>query len=76
MDKYKEITNDWNDDASCMLKLLPVWDLENFMRLIFVAQCVQIFLLRLIIPPPSLSFLIPSSSIVDQTHVVPSAYVI
>jgi hypothetical protein len=29
-DKYKEIMNDWNYDASCALTLLPVWDLENF----------------------------------------------
>jgi hypothetical protein len=40
MDKYKEITNDWDYDASCMLTSLPVWDLENFKRLIFVAQSV------------------------------------
>jgi hypothetical protein len=35
-DKCKEITNDWNYDASCML---PVLGLENFKCLIFVAQC-------------------------------------
>jgi hypothetical protein len=29
-DKYKEITNDWNYDASCTLTSLPVWDLANF----------------------------------------------
>jgi hypothetical protein len=40
-DKYKEITNDWNYDASCTLTSLPVWDLENFKRLIFSAQSVQ-----------------------------------
>jgi hypothetical protein len=41
MDKYKEITNDWNYDASCTLTSLPVWDLENFKHLIFVAQSVH-----------------------------------
>jgi hypothetical protein len=40
MDKYKEITNDWNYDASYMLASLLVWDLENLKRLIFVAQSV------------------------------------
>jgi hypothetical protein len=40
-DKYKEITNNWNYDASCTLTSLPVWDLENFKRLIFVVQSVQ-----------------------------------
>jgi hypothetical protein len=40
MDKYKEITNDWNYEASCMLTSLLVWDLENFKCLIFVAQIV------------------------------------
>jgi predicted ATPase len=40
-DKYKEITNDWNYDASCTVTWLPVWDLENFKRLIFVVQSVQ-----------------------------------
>jgi hypothetical protein len=39
--KYKEITNDWNYDASCTLTSLPVWDLENFKRLIFVVQSVH-----------------------------------
>jgi hypothetical protein len=38
--KYTEITNDWNYDASCTLTSLPVWDLENFKLLIFVAQSV------------------------------------
>jgi hypothetical protein len=38
MDKYKEITNDWNYDASCKLTSLPVSDFESFKRLIFVAQ--------------------------------------
>jgi hypothetical protein len=40
-DKYKEITNNWNYDASCTVTSLPVWDSENFKRLIFVAQSVQ-----------------------------------
>jgi hypothetical protein len=39
--EYKEITNNWNYDASCTLTSLPVWDLENFKRLIFVVQTVQ-----------------------------------
>jgi hypothetical protein len=37
-DKYKRIMNDWNYDASCTITSLPVSDLENFKRLIFVAQ--------------------------------------
>jgi hypothetical protein len=41
--KYKEITNDWNYDASCTLTSLPVWDLENFKRLISVVQSVHEF---------------------------------
>jgi hypothetical protein len=40
-DKYKEIMNDWNYDASCTLTSLPVWDLENFKCLVFVVQSVQ-----------------------------------
>jgi hypothetical protein len=40
-DKYKEITNNWNYDASCTVTSLPVWDLENFKGLIFVLQSVQ-----------------------------------
>jgi hypothetical protein len=40
--KYKEIMNDWNYDASCTLTSLPVWDVENFKRLIFVVQSVQV----------------------------------
>jgi hypothetical protein len=39
--EYKEITNDWNYDASCTLTSLPVWDLENFKRLIFVVQSLH-----------------------------------
>jgi hypothetical protein len=35
-DKYKEITNDWNYDASCVLVSLPVQELESFKRLFFV----------------------------------------
>jgi hypothetical protein len=38
MEKYEEITNDWNYDASCKRTSLRVEDLENFKRLIFVAQ--------------------------------------
>jgi hypothetical protein len=40
MDRYKEITNDWNYDASCTLTSLPVWDLENFKCLVFVVKSV------------------------------------
>jgi hypothetical protein len=40
-DKYMEITNDSNYDASCMLTSLPVWDLENFKHLVFVVHSVQ-----------------------------------
>jgi hypothetical protein len=40
--KYKAITNDWNYDASCTLTSLPVWDLDNFKRLIFVVQTVHL----------------------------------
>jgi hypothetical protein len=40
-DKYKVIMNDWNYDASCTLTSLPVWDFENFKRLVFVVQSVQ-----------------------------------
>jgi hypothetical protein len=42
-DKYKEITNEWNYDASCMLTSRPVWDSENFKHLIFVVQSVQYY---------------------------------
>jgi hypothetical protein len=37
-DKYKEITNDWNYDASFTLTSLPVSDLKVSERLVFVAQ--------------------------------------
>jgi hypothetical protein len=40
-DKYKEITNNLNYDASCTVASLPVWDLEHFKRLIFVLQSVH-----------------------------------
>jgi hypothetical protein len=40
--KYKEITNDSNYDASCTLTSLPVWDLENYKRLIFFCtECTK-----------------------------------
>jgi hypothetical protein len=41
-DKYMEITNDWNYDTSCTLASLPVSDIENIKRLIFVAESVQV----------------------------------
>jgi hypothetical protein len=44
MDKYKEITNDWNYDVSCMLTSLLVWDLKNFKCLIFFAQSVHVYI--------------------------------
>jgi hypothetical protein len=40
-DKYKEIANDWNCDASCTLTSLPLSDLENFKLLSFVAQSIH-----------------------------------
>jgi hypothetical protein len=40
-DKYRGITNDLNYVASCTPMSPPVWDLEYFDRLIFVAQSVQ-----------------------------------
>jgi hypothetical protein len=40
-DIYKEIMNNWNYDASCVVTSLPVWDLENFKHLIFVVQCTS-----------------------------------
>jgi hypothetical protein len=43
LDKFKEITKDWNYDASCTVRpmSLPVWGLENFKHLIFVTLSVQ-----------------------------------
>jgi hypothetical protein len=38
--KCKEIMNDWNYDASCRLMSLSVWDIENFMHLVSVAQSI------------------------------------
>jgi hypothetical protein len=40
-DKHKEITNDWNYVARRTLPSVPVWDFENFRRLIFVVQSVH-----------------------------------
>jgi hypothetical protein len=40
--KYKANTNAWNYDASCTPTSLPVWDLENFKRLVFVVQSVKL----------------------------------
>jgi hypothetical protein len=39
--KYKEIKNDWNHDASCTLTSHLIQDLENVKPLIFVVQSVQ-----------------------------------
>jgi hypothetical protein len=47
MVKYKAITNDWNYDASCTLTSLPVLDFENFKRLVFVVQSIQIEIIEL-----------------------------
>jgi hypothetical protein len=47
VDKYKEITNNWNYDVSCTLTSLPVWDLEHFKLLIFVVQTVHAVINRL-----------------------------
>jgi hypothetical protein len=41
MVKDKAITNDWNYDARCTLTSLPVWDLENFKRVVFVVHSVR-----------------------------------
>lgn len=43
MEKDKEIMSDLEFDSRCMLMSLPLWDLENFMRLVFVAQSVPEF---------------------------------
>jgi hypothetical protein len=45
MDKYKEITNDWNYDASCTLTSLMILDLENCKRVVFDAESIQSLLL-------------------------------
>jgi hypothetical protein len=43
MNKYKEIMNDKNYDASCMLTSLPAWNIENFKHLMtFVAQSAHV----------------------------------
>jgi hypothetical protein len=47
MDKYKEIPNDWNYDASCTLASLPFSDSDNFKRLSFVAQNARMSVQRL-----------------------------
>jgi hypothetical protein len=39
--KYKDTTDDWNDDSSCTLTSLPVSDLEKFQRLIFIDSVKQ-----------------------------------
>jgi hypothetical protein len=41
MDKHKEIMNDKNYDANCLLTSLLVSDLENFKHVISFAQSVQ-----------------------------------
>lgn len=40
-DKYKEITNEWNYDANGTLTSFLVWGLENFKRLVFVAELIS-----------------------------------
>jgi hypothetical protein len=40
MDKYEEITNDWNYDAHCILASLLISELEDFKHLFFVARSV------------------------------------
>jgi hypothetical protein len=40
LDKYEEITSDWNCDASRTITSLPVSGFENLKRLIFVARSV------------------------------------
>jgi hypothetical protein len=39
--KNNEITNNWNNDISCMLTLLLDLDLENCKHLVFVEQSVH-----------------------------------
>jgi hypothetical protein len=51
VDKYMEITNNWNYDASCTVTSLPVWDFENFKRLIFVVQSVHNFRYCFVVHP-------------------------
>jgi hypothetical protein len=41
-DKYREITDDWNYDASGTFTSLLVWDSENLKRLIFVVRSVHL----------------------------------
>jgi hypothetical protein len=42
MDKYKDIMNDWNYDASCTLASLLVWNLENSEMLDFCCtECTK-----------------------------------
>jgi hypothetical protein len=41
MDIYKEIMNDWNYDARCVLASLLVSDLEHCKHLIFVSHSVR-----------------------------------
>jgi hypothetical protein len=41
MNKYKEITNNWNYATSCTLISPPLRALEHFMHLIFVSQNVH-----------------------------------
>jgi hypothetical protein len=48
-DKFKDITNNWNYDASCTLTSLPVWDLENFKRLIFAVRVYIVYKLYVLI---------------------------
>lgn len=47
VDKYKEISNDWNYAAICIFTLLLVSCLENVKHLIFVAQHVYETLLNI-----------------------------
>jgi hypothetical protein len=42
MDKYKEVVNDWNFNASCVLTSLPVMEIDSFLLLIFVVWNVPI----------------------------------
>jgi hypothetical protein len=42
IDKYKEITNDWNYDASCMLTSLPILYLRTQSVLAIYEHQIQI----------------------------------
>jgi len=60
MDKYKEVTKDWNIDTSCMCASLPVSISGNINCLTSVTECVHVnskpsepnFTYQTLTPPP------------------------